>query len=331
VTSIFYRYYRFETGEEIVSTIMVVLFALLTLYIIISALVAHKFTLARRRMPEIDSAFEHLDHQRVTFHPRGESLNLTAWYFPSHTIGRAVIFVHGKDACRGYEFKTSSFQLAADFVQRGFSVLMLDMRGHGESEFSRMTYGKFERRDVLGAVDWLMAQGYAHSSIGVLGASMGAVSAIGAVSEEEAIGALVADSAFADYGDVMRDQFTKQSKLPKLFLPGVVTAARFLTGAHLGTFRPVEDAAWLISQPTLIIHAEDDPFIPSEHAHRLATAAMADLWITPGESHLASFREDYVAYAQKVMNFFDYNLVPSRVPSEQAIRKEQRQRARRAA
>lgn len=309
--------------------LLLLIIAIVAIYGTISAIVAHKFTTARRRLSVAEMG--QLAHKRITFQPRGESLNLAAWYFPARSLSRAVIFVHGKDACKGYEFKTSSFQLAEAFVERGFSVLMLDLRGHGESDFGRMTYGKYERRDVLGAVDWLMAQGYAHSSIGVLGASMGAVSAIGAAAEEEAIGALVADSAFADYGEVMRDQFSKQSGLPRIFLWGAITIARFMTGVNLRTLRPVEDAAWLISQPTMIIHAVDDPFIPVDHARKLAAAAMADLWITPGESHLASFRENYDDYVRKVSDFFDYNLVPSRVESEQAVRKQQRQRARRAA
>jgi pimeloyl-ACP methyl ester carboxylesterase len=236
-------------------------------------------------------------------------LQLFAWYFPAQS-GRAVILVHGKDACRGQEFKSSSFVLTAKLIEEGFSVFMIDMRGHGSSDSALMTYGKRERQDVLGALDWLMAQGYAAGSIGVLGASMGAVSAIGAAAEDTAIGAVVADSGFADFSQVMAAQFTKQSKLPGFMLPGALAIAHWQTGVNLARFRPVDDMAWLLHRPVLIIHAEDDPFIPLHHAYTLAKAGMGrtDLWVTSGNSHLASFREQPNLYSERVAAFFNQHL-----------------------
>jgi alpha-beta hydrolase superfamily lysophospholipase len=108
-----------------------------------------------------------------------------------------VIIAHGVGGCRGREFTTHSLELVKHLISSGFAVLVIDLRGHGASGGARMTYGIRERREVLGAVDWLLAQGYAAGAIGVLGTSMGGVAAIGAAGEEPAIGALISDSADA--------------------------------------------------------------------------------------------------------------------------------------
>ncbi|HUG24197.1 alpha/beta fold hydrolase [Piscinibacter sp.] len=86
-------------------------------------------------------------------------------------------------------------------LHAGFSVLTIDLRGHGTSSPARLTYGARERHDVLGAVDWLRAQG--HSRIGLLGASMGAATALMAAAHEPAISALVVDSPFADFAQMI--------------------------------------------------------------------------------------------------------------------------------
>ncbi len=281
----------------------------LVIYAVVSAKVARHFTTARRQIPHAERGFEKFPYQRVMFNPRHESLQLFGWYFPSN-LGRVIILVHPKDACRGQEFKVSSFPLVTSLLEHGFSVFMLDMRGHGTSDAKYMTYGKHERNDVLGAVDWLMAQGYSAGSIGVLGASMGAVSAIGAASDELAIGAVIADSAFADFSKVMATQFTKQSRLPRFFLPGALAIAHHQTGVDLSRFRPADDIAWLMSRPVLIIHSQDDPFISVDHAHHLAKVGMAELWITPGARHLASFQAYPEAYIEKVIAFFNNYLQP---------------------
>ena len=81
---------------------------------------------------------------------------------------------------------------------RGFQVLMLDMRGHGQSEAGGHTFGARERLDVLGAWDWLRAQGFEAGMIGLLGVSMGAAASIGALALEPEIRAVIADGGYAD-------------------------------------------------------------------------------------------------------------------------------------
>jgi uncharacterized protein len=286
-------------------------FAGLAGYTAISALAAQRLTHPRRRYPNSAPDAVGLTYENVAFPARDEMINIAAWYLPAWGATRAVIIAHGVGGCRSREFTLRSHDLVAHLVQRGFSVLMLDLRGHGESDGAHMTFGIHERRDVLGAVDWLLARGYTPGAIGVLGASMGGVAGIGAAGEESAIGALIIDSACADFLAMMRRHFRRQSKLPTFFLPGALLAVRLRTGAHLGQLRPAEDLRAISLRPVLIIHAQGDQLVPIVHAQELARAGNAELWITDGISHLGSYRADPPAYRERVTAFFEAALVDS--------------------
>jgi uncharacterized protein len=279
---------------------------LLASYTGIAGLVAQRFTSAQRKTPcNIDSRRLRLVH----FAARDGLARIAAAYLPVPQARGAVVFVHGKDSCRGDELKANTEALAAHFNEAGFSVLMIDLRGHGHSSHARLTYGERERFDVLGAVDWLRTRG--HARIGVLGASMGAASTLLAAAEEPAILAVVADSAFCDFGQMIERQYRKLSHLPGFVLPGALAIGRALTGVALQTVRPLEAAARLgrARRPCLMIHSAGDRFIPAQDAEQLATAAHGDLWITASAGHIGSYRAQPAAYTERVLGFFAQHLI----------------------
>lgn len=275
---------------------------LLASYAGIAGLVAQRFTSAQRRRPQESAALQ------VRFASRDGRARIAAAYLPAAQARAAVVFVHGKDACRGDELKGNTAELAASFNQAGFAVLMIDLRGHGDSSRARLTYGQRERFDVLGAVDWLRAQG--HTRIGVLGASMGAASTLLAAADEPGIHAVVADSAFCDFGQMIERQYRKLSHLPGFVLPGALAIGRALTGVALRTVRPLDAARrlGLASRPCLLIHSAGDRFVPAADACRLAEAAKGELWITDSPGHIGSYRAEPAAYTTRVLGFFEQHL-----------------------
>lgn len=279
----------------------------LAVYLALIVVIAHQFTTPRRVMPAQPRAVPGAAAlQTVGFPARDDALRLTAWYASTPAAHGAIILAHGRNACRGGELRGDTFELVAHFVSLGFSVLLLDLRGHGSSANARLTFGRRERRDILGAVDFLRALGYAQ--IGVLGASMGGVSAIGAASREPAIGAIVTDSAFCLLDDVLRAQFCRLTRLPGWCLSGATLVASALTGERLRHHTAEHDMTRLRGRPTLVIHAEHDPFVPVAHAHALARAGDSRLWITSGNRHLASYTEGRAEYARIVGEFFSAHL-----------------------
>jgi dipeptidyl aminopeptidase/acylaminoacyl peptidase len=273
----------------------------LTAYGAVCSAVAHRFTTPRRHSAGRPDG---LSAAPVNFVSRDGRARIDAWYLQAAPARGAVIFVHGLNGCRGGELKSPTFDLARQLVASGLSVLMIDLRGHGTSSAARMTYGRLERFDVLGAVDWLRAQGYRPAGIGVLGASMGAATALLAAADEPAIGAVFADSPFADFEQMIERQFRKLSGLPKIVLPGTLAICRLLTGVDLRRVRPIAHAAALVGRPVMVVHSEGDRFINVEDSHAIAAECGAELWTTPNGGHVGSYRAAPIGYSTRVVAFF---------------------------
>jgi alpha-beta hydrolase superfamily lysophospholipase len=81
------------------------------------------------------------------------------------------ILVHGLEGNKSGE---QVLRTASVYSGAGYSVLMFDLRGHGESEGKRTTIGYHEVRDVRGALSWLKEdQGFEPNEVVLHGWSMG--------------------------------------------------------------------------------------------------------------------------------------------------------------
>lgn len=245
----------------------------------------------------------------VTFAPRGGGPRLAAWSIPAPGAQRAIILTHGKDASRTAEFFGRFAEFAGRLQAHGFQVLMLDMRGHGQSEAGGHTFGAREQLDVLGAWDWLRDQGFGAGAIGLLGVSMGAAASIGALALEPEIRAVVADCSYADLPALIGNRWRALTRLPEVFaLPGWWLAQRFADG-DLREARPVRWMRKVDGRKVLIIHGDRDRVVPVQDAYALwAARPECDLWIMPGARHGGCYARDPDRYLDRVIGFFEARL-----------------------
>ncbi|HEX5692804.1 MAG TPA: alpha/beta fold hydrolase [Roseiflexaceae bacterium] len=284
---------------------------LLVAYVGISALAANILTTPRRAWSEQTPASLGLEFRDTTFPARGGDVTIAGWFIPHASAQRAIVLVHGKDSSRTEEFGGHFVDLAAGLYQRGFAVLMIDMRGHGLSGDAHFSFGLNERRDVEGAVDWLKSQGFQPGRIGVLGISMGAAASIGAAVDDSDIGALVEDCSYAEILPVIQAQWRGASGMPDFFLPSTLLMGRILFGYDVATARPVDEIGRLAPRPLLIIHGTADRLVPLAHAEQLHVAyPTAEFWQIPGAGHARSFEANPQTYVERVAGFFDRNLHP---------------------
>jgi pimeloyl-ACP methyl ester carboxylesterase len=83
--------------------------------------------------------------------------------------------------------------------EAGFTVLLFDFRGHGESGGARSTLGLLEKRDVAGAVAYLRDLGGIDGDrIGLYGVGMGAHAAVLAAADLPQVRVLVLDNLYPD-------------------------------------------------------------------------------------------------------------------------------------
>jgi uncharacterized protein len=245
-----------------------------------------------------------LDFESVRFRSRMDQLQIAGWFIPNRGAEHVMILVHGRDASKQNAISGKFPRLAAELHGVGLAVLMIDLRGHGESEGKRYTFGVHERRDVLGALDFLIEQGFAPGKIGVLGISLGGAAVIGAAVEERAIGAVVVESTFADINLLIKPKWKPESGLPLFFLPGVFLMWQLLIGFDLRKVKPVEELRYISPRPILVLHSRVDEKVDIAHAYVIKDAVPeVKLVIFEGCNHAELFRDQPEKYLDVLLDF----------------------------
>jgi uncharacterized protein len=302
-------------------------FLLVVGYLGISAYAATVLTRPERNFnPELNPGKYGLKYENVTFPARDDGLDIAAWYIPSNENQRVIILVHGYNNSRTNGFLDEFVPFANELHKAGFSVMMIDLRGHGQSTEARFTFGIKEHQDVLGAVDWLEERGYQAGKIGVLGYSLGAGSIIGAAAEEPDIGAVWTDSLFTDIRSVLEPGLTSISGLPQVFYYSIDAMVHLFYGYDIAASRPIDDIGKIAPRPIFMAHCQQDKLIPISHMEKLlAVAQNTQTWVIPNcdihtlstptpdlpeafNNHAIGYYLNPEEYTQKVIQFFDQSL-----------------------
>ena len=125
-----------------------------------------------------------------------DEVNITAEYHEVNGAERAVLLVHmlGSDKSEYNNFSSS-------LQKSGFSVLAIDLRGHGTSDLDYTNFTDADWQnivlDIEAGVDYLEQKGY--KRIGVVGASISANAALKQAVQDTRIDAVVLLSAGENY------------------------------------------------------------------------------------------------------------------------------------
>jgi fermentation-respiration switch protein FrsA (DUF1100 family) len=264
---------------------------------------ADAFLHPRRHVPVETPADRGLAYKDVSF-SSADGLTLQGWYIPSQNEA-TIITAHGIGASR-------LLDPAEMLARRGYGVLTFDARAHGESEGDLCTFGYHEVRDVEGALAWLQAQPDVDPArIGILGESMGAVTAIRAAAKFPAIRAVVADSPFPNLEESI-ERFWGSSGLPTFpFVPLMIASGERQTGLHLELMDPLADVADISPRPILIMTGGLDPIIGPDAGQRYYAAAgePKELWFDPELGHVSFLKSYPGEYERRVVGFFDVALL----------------------
>jgi pimeloyl-ACP methyl ester carboxylesterase len=195
----------------------------------------------------------------------------------------------------------------------GFAVALYDARGHGSSgSDGPITILKFAE-DIRACMDHLGGRPDVDPArIGLLGHSLGGAGAILAAAADPRFRAVVSCSAFTDPRTITAD-LLRRFHVPKW--PFLALVCRFIEG-WLGT--TMEEAApqrWIgrIKAPLLLLHGEQDRFIPPAHLRALHAEADRDrtrMRTLPGRRH-ADVTTDPACGAEIVAFFRDNLRVPA--------------------
>ena len=285
--------------------IIIIIGFFITLYFLIGAFAAITMTRVGEH-PQYDQTpgTFGLEYETVRLRSRVDHFKLSSWYIPNRNAERAMILVHGRDASKQNAISGKLPELASELHRAGMAVLMLDLRGHGQSEGKRYTWGVFERRDVLGAVDFLLDEGFLPGKIGVLGISLGGAAAVGAAYEEPAIGIVVLDSTFADLQALVKPNWRKVSGLPMIFLSSTLLMWQAMYRFDLRKVKPAQELGEMAPRPVLVLHSQSDETVPVAHGIRLAEAApISEVVLFDGCEHAELFRDSPGKYLRIIKEF----------------------------
>ncbi len=214
-----------------------------------------------------------------------------------------VIIVHGY----GWEH-TKMYDYVGMYAERGYQILMPDLRGCGESEGDYVGMGWLDRKDMVKWVDFLCERD-SEAEIVLHGVSMGGATVVMTAGEDlpDNVKAIVDDCGYTSVWDIFSDELSYLYHLPDfpfMYTADVISQIRagygFKEASALEQIKKTK-------VPVLFIHGTADSFVHPEMGYTLYDACPTEkeLYTTEGVGHARSLYFDPVTYAEKVFQFLD--------------------------
>lgn len=238
--------------------------------------------------------------------PRGK---LAAWYLPSAN-GCTLICCHGIHDNRGQWIR----QMAQLHARGGYGALMFDFFGHGESEGDLVTYGVREAEEIGAVLTYLRARGDVElDRLGVMGYSLGAISAVLAAARYPELRCVVIESGFADLLTDIKALFRRFTGLPSVFAPLAVALGQRIAGVRLADIRPARVIGQLSPRGVgvLIISDLKDELANEPYDGEQLYAAAGEpkqLWQVPDAGHVWAYDTHPDEWIARVGDFLDAHL-----------------------
>ena len=246
-----------------------------------------------------------LHAENVEF-PSASGSDIHGWFIPGEPGKGAVILMHGVHANR-----LALLTRAEWLSHEGYSVLLFDFQGHGESPGNRITFGYLESRDATAAVHFVQ-QKLPGDKVGVIGISLGAASALLA-SPPLPVDAMVLESSYPTIYQATEDRLIARfGWLGKLGTPLLTCQLKPRLGIGLDDLKPMESAK-NVTAPKFFISGTADRNTTIAEAKSLFAAAAEpkQSWWVDGAAHqdMLNFAKD--EYEKRVLAFLATYLRPT--------------------
>ena len=213
-----------------------------------------------------------------------------------------VLCMHGhisnREGCVKYSYA---------FYRLGYSLVFIDHRSHGENERGFVTMGYQEHKDALEVIEQIKEKFGQDIEIGLFGCSMGGVTALLCVKENQDLSFVVSDCAFAGMKQIVQGFIKMHHSMdfPILQLTNMFTKKRY--NVSYKDVAPMEDLKENKKVPILFIHGLKDDFVYPENAKLLYNNdnGPKELVFFEGANHCGSVNSDKEKYYKVIEDFIN--------------------------
>ncbi len=230
---------------------------------------------------------------------------LEGWFIASAGARRTIAVFPGAGANKG-----NFVWFVGPLVDQGYNVAIFDLHAHGGSSGWLTTWGIREAGDVRAVVRWLKRERAQQAEkVVALGSSQGAMAVALAAADEPAIDAVVLDSPFVSHRQWAHDHAAAIPWLGPLLADVLLLAMSAWTSTDFFTPSAASAVAALAPRPVMIIHGDDDTWMPRSYSQALFDAARGprELWFGPG-GHSTIVTAEPANYGARVRLFLEETL-----------------------
>lgn len=232
-----------------------------------------------------------------------DGLKLHATYFPGKQEGKIVICFHGYTS----ECMKDYIGLSGYYLERGYSMLLVDERAHGQSEGTYIGFGCKDRWDALKWIEWVIQTCGEQVQILLHGTSMGGATVLmtSGLSLPGQVKGIISDCAFTSPKYVFTHVLHSMYHLPAFPL---IPITDWINKKRAGYGMDECNAAREVRKakvPILMIHGKADTFVPVSMCQEIYDncASPKKLLVVPGAAHAESYYKDTESYEKALDEF----------------------------
>lgn len=242
-------------------------------------------------------------YEKVSITSR-DGIKLVGRYYHTADGAPASIIFHGYRSNIGCDCN-GGYSLS---LKNGYNVLAVYQRAHKESGGRTITFGVKERYDCLDWIEYILKRNGKDTKILLMGLSMGAATVLmaGGLDLPSNVKGIFADCGYSSPKEILQTVAKQMGYPVKPTYFFVRWSARIFGG-----FDPEEasavDAMKKCKVPVLIIHGDDDRFVPCQMSQDNydACASEKELLIVKGAGHGLSYCVDAKSYEEAVQSFIN--------------------------
>ncbi len=221
---------------------------------------------------------------------------LAARFYVCEGSSKTVVCLHGHNSCFASQLKYLTL-----FLSLGYNVFIPDHRRSGLSGGDTVTFGAYEKYDVL---DWIseLRERRTEDDIALFGESMGAATAIMVAAEIPDAVFLIDYCGYANFEGLLT-RYTDSEGIRKAVMPSIRLVSEHCFGFDVKECDALE-AITRVGCPILIMHSKADKTVNYKNALMLKEAApQAELHTFPDSIHARSITKYPDEYANTVKEF----------------------------